>query len=106
MTDSEITLAVSNLIDDPRMDSYVASYIEIAKSKVTSRVFPYADAGWDDVPAKYHGTVVDVAVYLINKRGAEGELSHTEAGVSRTYGSAGVPEAMLSDIVPMVGVPR
>ena len=61
MTDAEITLAVSNLIDDPRMDSYVASYIKIAKSKVTSRVFPYADAECGDVPAKYHGTVVDVA---------------------------------------------
>ena len=49
-------------------------------------------------------TQVEIAVYLMNKRGAEGESAHSENGVSRTYENGDVPASMLRGIVPMVGV--
>ena len=44
------------------------------------------------------------AVYLLNKRGAEGETAHSENGISRSYESADIPESMLSGIIPFAGV--
>ena len=41
---------------------------------------------------------------MISKRGAEGETSHSENGVSRSYASAGVSEELLREITPKVGV--
>ena len=40
---------------------------------------------------------------MLNKRGAEGEVSHTENGISRTYEKADIPTSMLRTIVPHCG---
>ena len=106
MTDEEMVASAIALIDDARFDAYVPHYLGIAKSAVTSRMFPYADKSWSDVPEKYHALTVEIAVYLVNRRGAEGETSHSESGVSRSYESAGIPDSYLKGITPYVGVPK
>ena len=47
---------------------------------------------------------VEIAVYLYNKRGAEGQIVHNENGINRTYESADVPESLMRGITPYVGV--
>ena len=37
------------------------------------------------------GKQIEIAVYLYNKQGAEGQTAHSENGISRTYESADVP---------------
>lgn len=44
------------------------------------------------------------AIDLYNKTGAEGQISHSENGISRTWESSWISEELLSDVVPMVGV--
>lgn len=44
---------------------------------------------------------IEIAVFLYNKLGAEGEKSHSENGVSRSYENAHIPESMLNSIVPL-----
>jgi hypothetical protein len=43
--------------------------------------------GQSTVPAVLEGAQVDIAVSMYSKRGAEGEGSHSEGGVSVTYES-------------------
>ena len=52
---------------------------------------------------KYENLIVPMCVYAISKYGAEGELLHSENGISRTY-SSGVdyPKELLAQIVPLV----
>lgn len=52
------------------------------------------------MPERYEYVQVEIAVYLINKRGAEGETAHSENGISRTYDNADIPSALLRDVVP------
>lgn len=106
MTDEEMVASAIVLVGDSRFDAYVPHYLDIAKGVVVSRMFPYGDKSWSDVPEKYHGLTVEITVYLVNRRGAEGETSHSESGVSRAYESAGVPDSYLKCITPHVGVPR
>ena len=37
-------------------------------------------------------------------RGAEGEKSHSENGISRTYENAELPDSLLREITPIAGV--
>lgn len=84
-------------------DDILLAYLTIAGSKIIERAYPY-DNTVEEVPRRYEILQCEIAVYLLNKRGAEGEISHSENGISRTYGNADVPESMLSIITPMVGV--
>lgn len=107
MTDNEIIEAVEIELNDERLNTFVPSAVARAESAIIQRQYPYNDdAIWDDVPEKHHPKAVDMAVYLVNRRGAEGETSHSEAGVSRSYEDAGIPESFFKGIVPKAGIPR
>ena len=84
-------------------DSTVSAYLGIAGNKICRKAFPF-DPAVTEVPEQYHFLQVEIAVYLLNKRGAEGEAAHSENGISRTYESGDVPPSMLRQIVPMCGV--
>lgn len=76
--------------------------LESAKSAIMTRRFPFQK--WpDEIEPQYMDTWYKVALDLYNKSGAEGELAHSENGVSRTYESSWVSEQLLSEIVPMCG---
>lgn len=91
------------MIDTQEDDGILLAYLRIAENAVLERRYPYAP---DEVcvPPRYEGRVLEIAAYLLNKRGAEGQITHSENGVSRTYESASIPESMLADITPCVGV--
>ena len=84
-------------------DDVLISYLNIAGHKIINRAYPYDDTV-TEVPRRYGYLQCDIAAYLLNRRGSEGQLSHSENGISRGYASADVPEAMLSEIAPHVGV--
>ena len=77
--------------------------IRLSERKILRRLYPY-DTSKKEVPEKYYDKVIEIAIYLYNKRGAEGQTSHSENGISRSYGSADIPDDMVKDIVPFVGV--
>ena len=76
-------------------------YLEMAGAKILERLYPYKE-NWDDleVPDKYSMLQLKIACYMLNKRGAEGQIQHIENGIHRNYGDADIPENMLSDLVP------
>lgn len=84
-------------------DDILKSYLKIAGQKILNRAYPYDDAV-SEVPRRYGILQCEIATYLLNKRGAEGEVSHSENGISRTYEKADVPESLLSDIIPHCGL--
>ena len=84
-------------------DDVLTSYLAIAGQKIINRAYPYDDSV-TEVPRRYSYLQCDIANYLLNKRGAEGQTAHGENGVSRSYESADVPESMMSEITPNVGV--
>ena len=106
MTDEKMVEQVRTLVGDDRLNAFAEHYLDIAKGAVVSHLFPYDDAAtWDDVPAKHHARTVEIAVYLVNRRGSEGDTSHQESGTSRSYESAGIPRSYFSGMVSKVGVP-
>lgn len=83
-------------------ESTVSSYLGLAGNKICRKAFPF-DPTVTEVPEQYGFTQVEIAVYLLNKRGAEGQTSHSENGISRSYESGDVPASMMRQVVPMAG---
>lgn len=83
-------------------DSVLLVYLRIAKDKVLGALYPY-DTTKTEVPERYLITQCKIAQYFLNKRGAEGQISHSENGISRTYEVADVPKSLLAEITPYVG---
>lgn len=84
-------------------DGVVSAYLNIAGNKICRKAYPF-DPTVTEVPDQYSLLQVEIAVYLLNKRGAEGEAAHSENGISRTYEDGDVPPSMMRQIVPMCGV--
>lgn len=84
-------------------DVELEDLLESARAVILSRRFPFKDHP-PDIEDRYKDLQIRIAVEMFNKRGAEGEVSHSENGVSRTYSGAGVSEELLREITPKVGV--
>lgn len=74
-----------------------------AKAVILSRRYPFGEQP-TEIEKKYEDLQVRIAVELYNKRGVEGQTSHSENGVSRSYASASVSEELLREITPKAGV--
>ena len=84
-------------------DAELEDILESAKAVILSRRFPFTE--WpEEIEAKYKDLQIRIAVEMVAKRGAEGETSHSENGISRSYASASVSEDLLKEITPKVGV--
>lgn len=108
MTNDEMITLTTQLVGSGNFsEDVISSYLEIAKEAVVGRLYPFSDeATFDDVPSRHHKRTCEIACYLVNKQGAEGEVSHSENGVSRTYASAGILASYFNGLVPYVGVIR
>lgn len=84
-------------------ESVLSTFLDLAGERILRRAYPFR-SDIQEVPAEYHATQVDIALYLLNKRGAEGEIAHSENGISRSYESATVPDSMLKHITPHASV--
>ena len=103
MTQTEKLKLLKAMVGESDTEEVLLAYLDIAGSKIINRAYPY---GTDEpeVPTRYDFLHCEIAAYLLNKRGAEGQTGHSENGISRSYESADVPESMLSAVTPMVGV--
>ena len=103
MTQAEKLKLLKAMVGESDPEAVLLAYLNIAGSKIINRAYPF---GTDEpeVPTRYDFLHCEIAAYLLNKRGAEGQTGHSENGISRSYESADVPESMLSAVTPMVGV--
>jgi len=103
MTDAERLKMLEHLTGETDQ-GVLSTYLFLAKGKVLSQAFPFGGA--EEVPAEYETVWIEIAVFMLNKRGAEGEQRHSENGVDRTYDNSDIPKELLRKIVPKAGVMR
>lgn len=103
MTDAEKLAALKAMVGGSDTDEVLSAYLTLAGRKIIAKAYPYKP---DEtvVPAQYDYLQVEIAAYMLNKRGAEGQTSHSENGISRSYENADIPSSMLKVVTPHVGV--
>lgn len=103
MTNDEKLAALKAMVGSSDSDEVLSAYLKLAGGKIIAKAFPYQN-DVTEVPAQYSYLQVEIAAYMLNKRGAEGQTSHSENGISRSYENADIPSSMLKVVTPHVGV--
>ena len=103
MTQEEKLIALKAMVGSSDPDEALSTYLTFAGRKILAKAYPYQN-DVTEVPAQYAYLQVEIAAYMLNKRGAEGQTSHSENGVSRSYENGDVPSSMLKAVVPYCGV--
>lgn len=75
--------------------------LERARLGILELRFPFGFEYEQELESQYKGLQLEVAIEIISKMGAEGEVAHSENGVSRTYENAGISDSLKRRVVPM-----
>lgn len=102
MTDAE-KKAMLTAMTGETVEGVLSTYLALAGSKICRKAYPF-DSTVTTVPPQYDMLHVEITAYMLNKRGAEGESSHSENGISRQYEDGDIPPSLMRQIVPFVGV--
>ena len=103
LNDLKILLGIP--LEDTTEDDLLNLLIRKSEDKIRQRLYPY-NPDKKEIPEQYNYRILDIAVYLYNRRGVEGQISHKEGDISRGYSTPDVPDEMVADIIPFVGVIR
>ena len=85
---------------DTADDDVLLSEIQSAETMILNRMYPFGYPEDAVIPRRYERLQIKLAVELFTQRGAEGQLSHSENGTSRTWPAA---NRILAQIVPYCG---
>jgi hypothetical protein len=101
MTNAEKRAALAaSLAPDTDTDEVLDNVLADAEALVLNRMYPFGYPDGTEIPARYERIQIQLAVELYSKRGAEGQTSHSENGISRSW-SEGSP--LLNRVMPHVG---
>ena len=71
-----------------------------AEAMILNKMYPFGYEDGTEIPTRYDRLQVKLAIELYSQRGAEGQISHSENGVSRSWPGA---SRILAQIVPHCG---
>lgn len=104
MNNSDKIARLTALISpDTASDDLLEYLLEQAEGIVLNKRYPFGVPEGATVPAVYEHIQLRVAVELFTKMGAEGQIIHSENGVSRSYESGNVSPSLLKQIIPVCG---
>ena len=104
MTNAEKLKILKTMLDegDTTSDDVANAYLEAAERAVINIAFPFGN-GTEAMPEKYDYEQIEIALYMLNKRGAEGENLHIEAGTHRSFEVGDIPTSLKSRITAYAG---
>ena len=105
MTDDSKRVLLKSMTEEDD-DDILQAYIELAGEIILHYVDPFGISNSEDILNRYGSVQVREAAYLLNKRGAEGEMTHTENGITRTYEDGDIPKSLLRELTPICGATR
>lgn len=105
MTDVEKLAILRKMLDDSdtTSDDTANTYLAAAEKAVINLVYPFGDVSEKTMPERYEYEQIEIAAYMLNKRGAEGEVAHSEGGTSRTFETGDIPISLRARITAYAG---
>ena len=102
MTNAEKIVLVKATTEETD-ETVISAFLAMAGDAIVHYCDPYGTQDAEELLTRYGGVQVRVTAMWLNKRGADGQLSHTENGTSRTYESADIPPSFLRELTPWCG---
>lgn len=103
MSEAEKIALCEQMIPDANVTvEVISAYLALAAQRIADRIYPFGSDS-PTVPSRYDSLQCELAVRMLARRGGEGEVNHSENGVSRTWANADDGD-LLNRVVPFVGV--
>lgn len=104
MDNNEKLSRLQVLISPDTADDDLLLYIlEQSEGIVLNKRYPFGIPEGVGVPMQYEQIQLRIAVEIFSKMGADGQLSHSENGISRSWEAGDVSPSLLRQITPCVG---
>ncbi len=87
-------------IPEEENDELLMDILDSAKNLIQTKRFPFVDDFPAELESKYVELQLQIAIRIYNKLGAEGEMLHTESGVTRNYGNSEEYADLLARVIP------
>ena len=98
--DEKITEMARGIAPDVADEDILVAELMTAEAMILNRMYPFGYEGQKIIPERYSRLQVALAIELYTQRGAEGQTSHGENGVTRTWPTV---SRILQQIVPHCG---
>ncbi len=101
MTETEKLAAFTVAIEpDTENESVLLGVLRDAEALILNKMYPFGYPEDAVIPSRYERLQIMLAVELFSKRGAEGQTTHSENGIARTW-----PEKnrLLAQVMPRCG---
>ena len=106
MTMDEKASMVLTLLNttDFSIEGTIATYLEAAGKEIIAWRYSYTGGTVTEVPPEYEMTQIYAVINGYSQSGAEGQVSHSENGISRTFKYTDMLRYIRANVVPMCGV--
>lgn len=102
-TVDQIDVLKARLDGDGYSNEYLLAVLDSARCIIMERRYPFQV--WpSELEPQFLDTQIRVALELIGRTGAEGQVAHSENGIGRSFSGADVSPEVLSGVVPKAGV--
>lgn len=88
---------------DTASDDLLLYLLEQAEGIILNRRYPFGAPEGVTLSAFHEQIQIHMAVELFGKMGAEGQISHSENGITRSWEAGDVSPSLLRYIVPVCG---
>jgi len=96
---SQLSLLKSLLGNPPESDDVLQFYLDNATDIICDL------RNTNLVEPQYSTIQIKMAIEMYNKRGAEGQIGHSENGISRTYEASDISPSLMSKVTPVIRTP-
>lgn len=99
---------VKTLLDiaefDTSEDSFIKVYLTAAEKEIISWRYSLSSKTVDTVPAEYEMTQIFAVIAGYSQSGAEGQTSHSENSISRTFSYPDMLHYIRKNVIPFCGL--
>lgn len=106
MTETEKINNVITLCGIDVTQDIVTLYLADAKEAILRRIYGTREIPSTDIPQRYEMLQCKLASRYILRRGAEGEILHSENGINRTYKSVNDEDLLCEVMQCLVGIAK
>ena len=101
MTDFEKREALATMLaPDTDTDEVLDAVLDVAGAMILNKMYPFGYEPFAEIPARYERLQIMLAAEVYNQRGAEGQMSHSENGISRSWSEN---NRLLKQVMPHCG---
>ena len=106
MTQEEKINAVNKMLDKVEDTDKLSVYLNFARDEILNKMYAFDNKPADvvDVPSKYEQVQIMAVLVGLTVAGAEGQNSHSENGIGRSFSYPTMIEYIHSNVMTVVGI--